>query len=91
MREFYKALGVCSPAHFPRCSLHWAAAAVGLIRQSESFQRLHDGEAGDTDSWDNSPLQLYLPDLSPILSWDYQSDRADLHLSSMFFFVCLCF
>ncbi len=34
------------PAHFPRCSLYWATAAVGLISLLDAFQRLHDEEAG---------------------------------------------
>lgn len=38
MREFYKALWVCSPAHFPRCSLYWATSSCGI---DNSFQRLH--------------------------------------------------
>ncbi len=48
MRECYKALGARGPAHFSCCSLYWATAAVGLISQLDSFQRLHDEEAGDS-------------------------------------------
>lgn len=56
MREFYKGLewgvgggGAYRTAHFPRRSLHWATAAVGLITQPDCFQRLHDEEAGDSN------------------------------------------
>lgn len=73
MSEFYKAGGggvggpggACSPAH---CSLYWATAAVGLITQLDSFQRLHDEEADDSDSWHftntltvlcDSPMRIY--------------------------------
>ena len=47
MREFYKGSGARGPAHFPRCSLYWATATVGLIRRRDSFQQLHDEEAAE--------------------------------------------
>lgn len=53
MREFYKGSGACSPAPFPRRCLDWATAAGRLITQLDSFQRLHDEEDDDSNSWVN--------------------------------------